>query len=104
MFKVTLAVFAMMALAQMSWAMESSARISESSAKEVELPMEADKDIVLRQAKPDVAPYVMSKGVYQTPILNKAFEMLKTEPKMQNKSGMELALEIWKRTSQPQPK
>lgn len=90
---------ALISLAQITSAMESSAKISESTAKEVELPLEADKDMILRQAKPDVAPYIMSQGTYQTPILNKAFEVLKQEPEMQNKTGLELAIEIWKRTS-----
>ena len=89
--------------AQSSFGMESSAKISESSAKEVELPMEADKDIILRQARPDVTPYIMSRGQYQTPILNKAFEVLKSEPTQAQKSGIELAIEILKRTS-PAPK
>lgn len=101
--KTCIAVVSILGFTQLSLAMESSAKMSESFAKEVELPMEADKDLVLRQAKPDVAPYIMSKGTYQTPILSKAFEMIKAEPSMQNKSGMELALEVWKRTSLPQP-
>ena len=85
-----------------AFAMESTAKISESSAKEVEMPLEADKDIILRQARPDIAPYIMSHGRYQTPILNKAFEVLRTEPNQSNKSGIELAIEILKRTAPQQ--
>jgi hypothetical protein len=102
--KMLIVLTALAMFSQVTLAMESSAKISESSAKEVELPMEADKDIILRQARPDVTPYIMSRGQYQTPILNKAFELLKSEPQQANKSGVELAIEILKRTSPaPQP-
>jgi hypothetical protein len=101
--KLLIILTTMAMFAQSTLAMESSAKISESSAKEVELPMEADKDIILRQARPDVTPYIMSRGEYQTPLLNKAFEILKKEPAQSQKSGIELAIEILKRTS-PAPK
>ncbi|MFN8847628.1 MAG: DUF2388 domain-containing protein [Bdellovibrionales bacterium] len=100
--KTLIILTAIVMFSQATLAMESSAKISESTAEEVEMPIEADKDIILRQARPDVTPYIMSRGQYQTPILNKAFEVLKSEPTQAHKSGVELALEILKRTSPSQ--
>lgn len=83
------------AFASQSLGMESSAKISESTAEEVEMEMSADKEIIVRNAQPDARLYILSGGTVVTPNMQKAFEVLKSEEPNSNKSGYELALEIF---------
>lgn len=76
-------------------AMESSAKISESTAEEVEMELSADKDIIIRNAQPDARLYLLSGGAVVTANMQKAFEILKADTKNVDKSGYELALEIF---------
>ena len=80
--------------ANLSFAMESSAKISESTAKEVEIPMEADKIAIIRQAKPDAQIYLLTQGKTVTTNMAKAFEVLQSDPLKAEKSGYELAIEV----------
>lgn len=93
-FLITLAT-SMTAFANFAFAMESSAKISESSAEEVEIEMEADKDMIIRNAKPDARIYLLSEGKIVTPNMAKAFEVLQSDSTGMKKSGYELALEIF---------
>lgn len=83
------------AYASLSLAMESSAKISESTAKEVEIEMEADKDLIIRNAKPDARIYLLSDGKIMTPNMAKAFEVLQSDASNAGKSGYELAIEVF---------
>lgn len=84
-----------MTLSTNAIAMESSAKISESTAEEVEMELAAEKDIVIRNAQPDARLYLLSGGAVVTANMQKAFEILKTDTKNTEKSGYELALEIF---------
>jgi len=83
------------AFANLSFAMESSAKISESTAEEVEIEMEAEKDLIIRNAKPDARIYLLSEGRIVTPNMAKAFEVLKSDSSKAEKSGYELAIEVF---------
>lgn len=87
-------------MSSISFAAESTAQISESSAKEIEMEMSAENEIIIKRAQPDAALYILSEGQEISPSLKEAMAILqkeKQEKKQNEASGLELALEILKR-------
>lgn len=80
-------------------ATQAQAGISESSAKEVEMEMTAEKDIVIKRAQGDAALFILSAQSgqpYSSPALNEAMEVVRKEKAAQgqNPTALELAIEI----------
>lgn len=80
-------------------ATQAMAGISNSSAKEVEMEMTADKEIVIKRAQGDAALFVLSAQSgqpYTSPALKEAMALVQKEAqaKGQNPSALELAIEI----------
>jgi len=84
-------------------ATQAQAGMSESSAKEVEMEMTAEKDIVIKRAQGDAALFVFSASQAQgnaivelSPALKEAMEIVRQEKlaQGQNPTALELAIEI----------
>lgn len=94
MFKalITAAIFSLTASA--SFALEAVANVSAStSSEDVEMEMTAEKQIIIRNAKPDAALYILSQGqAGLTPALVKAMSVVQ---EAEQASGLELAIKIF---------
>ena len=96
MLKSAIATIVLTLTASASFALESVAKISQStSGEEVEMEMTSEKQIIVRNAQPDALQYLLSNGnkALLTPALVKAMTVVQT-PDAKNASGLELAIKI----------
>ena len=96
MLKSVIATLVLTLTASASFALESVAKVSQStSGEEVEMDMTSEKQIVIRNAQPDAALYIVSNGQkeYLTPALVKAMAVVQS-PDAKPASGLELAIKI----------
>lgn len=84
-------------------AIQAQAGVSESSAKEVEMEMTAEKEIVIKRAQGDAALFVFSSSnaernaiVELSPSLREAMELVRQEKvaKGENPTALEVAIDI----------
>jgi hypothetical protein len=96
MLKVAITTVVLSLTVSSAFALESVAKISQStSSEEVNMEMTSEKQIVIKNAQPDAALYIVSEGKaeYLTPALVKAMAAVQ-ESQAKQASGLELAIKI----------